>query len=77
MGFRGAREEPARPGSSLEPESGARASLEEGEAGGLFSTLVQVLNVHILWEQGRGGWMGQLTVSPQGFWGLANEGTKR
>lgn len=77
MGFRGAREEPARPGSSLEPESGARASLEEGEAGGLFSALVQVLDVHILWEQGRGGWMGQLTVSPQGFWGLANEGTKR
>lgn len=48
LGLSRATEEPARPGSSLEPEGRAQAALEEGEACGLFATLVQVLNVHIL-----------------------------
>lgn len=56
-GLRGAAEKPARAGGSLQPEGGARASLEEGKASGLFAALVQVLNVYILWGQGRGcGW---------------------
>lgn len=52
LGFSRATEKPARTGSSLKPEGRARASLEKGEAGGLFTSLVEVLNVHILWGEG-------------------------
>lgn len=51
LGVSRATEKPARPGSSLEPEGGAQASPEEGEACGLLAALVQVLDVHILWGQ--------------------------
>lgn len=50
-----ATEKPSWPGSSLKPEGRAQASLEEGEACGLLTALVQVLDVHILW--GARDWM--------------------
>lgn len=51
LGLVRATEKPAGPGSSLEPEGRAHTSLEESEACGLLTTLVQVLDVHILWGQ--------------------------
>lgn len=48
LGLSRATEKPAGPGCSLEPEGGAQASLEEGEACGLLAALVQVLDAHIL-----------------------------
>lgn len=54
LGLSRATEKPARPGCSLEPEGGAQASLEEGEACGLLAALVQVLDAHVLGEKAAG-----------------------
>lgn len=48
LGLSRATEKPAGPGCSLKPEGGTQASLEEGEAFGLLTALVQVLDAHIL-----------------------------
>jgi hypothetical protein len=40
LGLSWATEKPARAGSSLKPEGRSQASLEKGETGGLFTSLV-------------------------------------
>lgn len=51
LGLFRATEKPTGPGSSLEPKGRAHTSLEESEACGLLTALVQVLDVHVLWGQ--------------------------
>lgn len=72
LGLVWATEEPARAGGSLQPEGRAQAALEEGEARRPFTSLVQVLDAHVLWGQG-----GLWGCRPYRSLGLCPKGTTR